>query len=165
MTVLGFRCCASFPLVVASGGYSLAVMCRLLIAGASLVTSTGSRCAGISSCGTWAQWLWVMGFVVLEHEESSQIWDWTHVPCIGRQILYHWAPREAPSLSSRQHGRHQSSMHLELYVTHSESFKSLLEAPCTRFKIDRSSLLMDTGLTAQLLQTYIQFTFNNALAC
>ena len=26
---------------------------------------------------------------------SSQLRDWTHI-CIGRQILYHWATREAP---------------------------------------------------------------------
>ena len=26
---------------------------------------------------------------------SSQPRDWTHVSCIGTQILYHWAPREA----------------------------------------------------------------------
>ena len=26
---------------------------------------------------------------------SSQPRDWTHVPCIGRQILYHWATWEA----------------------------------------------------------------------
>ena len=29
---------------------------------------------------------------------SSQIRDWTHVSCIGRRILYHWATREAPPL-------------------------------------------------------------------
>jgi len=28
---------------------------------------------------------------------SSQPRDWTHVSCIGRQILYHWATREARS--------------------------------------------------------------------
>ena len=28
--------------------------------------------------------------------ESAQIRDWTHVSCIGRWILYHWAIREAP---------------------------------------------------------------------
>ena len=27
--------------------------------------------------------------------ESSQSRDWTHVFCVGRQILYHWATREA----------------------------------------------------------------------
>ena len=27
--------------------------------------------------------------------ESSRTKDWTHVSCMGRQILYHWATREA----------------------------------------------------------------------
>ena len=27
--------------------------------------------------------------------ESSRLRGWTHVSCIGGQILYHWAPREA----------------------------------------------------------------------
>ena len=27
---------------------------------------------------------------------SSQSRDWTHVSCVGRQILYHWVTREAP---------------------------------------------------------------------
>ena len=30
------------------------------------------------------------------HVGSSQIRDWTRVSCIGRQVLYHWATREAP---------------------------------------------------------------------
>ena len=37
-----------------------------------------------------------MGFAVLRHVGSSWIRDWTYVPCSGRQILYHWATREAP---------------------------------------------------------------------
>ena len=28
---------------------------------------------------------------------SSLTRDWTHVPCIGRLILYHWTTREVPS--------------------------------------------------------------------
>ena len=43
LAVLGLHCCKGFSLVVASEGYSLAVVCRLLIAVASLVWSTGSR--------------------------------------------------------------------------------------------------------------------------
>ena len=56
-------------------------------------------CTGFSSCGFWA----------LEHRFSScgaglscsvahgilPNRDWTHVCCIGRWILYHWATREA----------------------------------------------------------------------
>ena len=37
LAVLGFRCCVGFSLIVASGGYSLVVVLRLLIAMVSLV--------------------------------------------------------------------------------------------------------------------------------
>ena len=37
MAVLGFHCCASFFLVVASTDYSVVVVCGLLVAVASLV--------------------------------------------------------------------------------------------------------------------------------
>ena len=46
--------CVGFSLVAASGGYSLVAMCRLLIVVAPL-WSMGSRGAGFSSCGVWAQ--------------------------------------------------------------------------------------------------------------
>ena len=49
----------------------------------------GSRMHGLSSCGG-------MGLVAPQHVESSQTRDQTHVPCIGRQILYHWTTREFP---------------------------------------------------------------------
>ena len=35
-----------------------------------------------------------MGLLVLNHVESSQIKDRTQAPCIGRQILIHWATKE-----------------------------------------------------------------------
>ena len=33
---------------------------------------------------------------------SSWFMYWTQGPCIGRQILYHWATREAPKYSARE---------------------------------------------------------------
>ena len=42
-----------------------------------------------------AQYLWCMGLVPLWHMGSCWIRDRTCVPCIGRQILYYYAPREA----------------------------------------------------------------------
>ena len=36
-----------------------------------------------------------MRLVALWYVESSRTRDWTHVSCIGRQILYPWATREA----------------------------------------------------------------------
>ena len=75
-----------------------------------------SHCSGLSYCraqtpGTWAsvaaapgaraqaQWLWIMGSVAPWHVGSSQIRDQTHVSCIGRRILYHWAPEKPGFLS------------------------------------------------------------------
>ena len=72
-----------------------------------------SHCCGIScyrtqALGMWAsvveahgqQWwllgskVWHMSLAAWQHIESSQTRDSTPVPCIGRQILYHWAIRE-----------------------------------------------------------------------
>ena len=89
--MLGLHCYTGFSLVVVNGGYSLAVMCRLLIAVASLVGSMGS--------GVWsvqAQQLWPESLAALRHVGSSQTKDQTCVPCIGRQILNHWT-RDVPT--------------------------------------------------------------------
>ena len=42
--------------------------------------------------------LWCLGLAASWHVESSQIKDWTHVSCIGRQSLYHWANKGSPRL-------------------------------------------------------------------
>ena len=55
--------------------------------GLLLLWSTGFRRAGFSK-------LWFLGLTALQHVESSQTRDGTHVPCIGRQILSHWTTRE-----------------------------------------------------------------------
>ena len=61
LAALGLRCCMrAFSSCVKRGLLFIAV-CGLLIAVASLLRSTGSRCAGFSSCGTWAQQLWLAG--------------------------------------------------------------------------------------------------------
>ena len=84
-------------LVSASGGYS-----SLQCTGISLwwwlllLRSTGSRCAGFSSCGTRAQQLWHTGLVPQWHVGSSWTRARTRVPCISRRILNHCATREAP---------------------------------------------------------------------
>ena len=109
--MLGLCCCIGFSLVVASGGYSL-VIDRLLIAVASLVAKHRLRGVGASvvvalGLSNWGSpealehrldHLWCLGLVALWHVESSQTRDWTHVPCICRWILYHWATQEAPLL-------------------------------------------------------------------
>ena len=97
---LCYHCCEGFALVVASTGPSGCTVCRLLIAVASPVQSMGSGHSGFSSCSSQAgssvqaQQL-CTGLVAPPHVGSSQIRAWTHVRCIGRWILYHWATREA----------------------------------------------------------------------
>ena len=49
---------------------------------------------GFSNCGAWAQLLRCINLVALRHVGSSWTRDQTCVPCIGRQILIHWATRE-----------------------------------------------------------------------
>ena len=84
---------AGFSLAVASRGYSQVAGLGLLNAVASLSEhrlgcSWASAVAahGRSSCGTRAA----------QHVDSSRTRDGTRVSCIGRQILYHRATREAP---------------------------------------------------------------------
>ena len=107
LSAMGLRGCTSFSLVVESEGYSLVAVPRLLVAVASLVvghrpedtwTSVLTAC-GLSSCGFWAlghrpNKLRLTGLLALWHVRSSWTRDWTRVSCIGRQVLYYWAPRE-----------------------------------------------------------------------
>ena len=84
-------------------------------AGSSLLWS-GPRGGGSSGCGAWAlgrvdfsscgsraqaHWLQHTGVVAPQHVGSSWIRNRTYVSCIGRWILYHWATREACTLSFR----------------------------------------------------------------
>ena len=82
-------CWMGFSLVAASTGYSLVAVCRLLIAVSSLAVEHRLQ-------GMRAKELWHVGSVVPRHVGSFWIRDWTRVPCIGRQILYHWATGEPP---------------------------------------------------------------------
>ena len=93
-------------LVVASGGYSLLRCTCFSLRWLLLLRITVSRCAGSSSCGTWAQqlWfagsgaqvlqLWCTGLVAPRNVRSSRTRVRTRVPCIGRWILNHCATRE-----------------------------------------------------------------------
>ena len=49
--------------VAASGGYSSLWCAGFSLRWILLLRSTGSRCTGFSSCGTWAQQLWCTGLV------------------------------------------------------------------------------------------------------
>ena len=72
-------------------------------------------CAVFSCCRAWAlglqqlqlpssrahsQWLWHTGLLASRHVGSFRTRDRTHVSCISRWILYHWAAREAPEWCS-----------------------------------------------------------------
>ena len=87
-------------LVAASRGYSSLRCMGFSLQWLLLLRSTGSRCVGFSSCGTWAQQLWRTGLVAPRHVGYSRTRDWTRVPCIGRRILNHCATREVPDYFS-----------------------------------------------------------------
>ena len=98
---------AGFSLVAASRGYSSLRCAGFSLRWLLLLRSTSSRHAGFSSCGTWAQQLWLAGSRV----QAQQLWrtglvatrhvgsSWTRaricVPSIGRWIRNHCATREA----------------------------------------------------------------------
>ena len=48
LALLGLRCCTGFPLIAASGGYSLVAVCGLLIVVASIVAEHGLQGAQAS---------------------------------------------------------------------------------------------------------------------
>ena len=53
---------------------------------------------GLSTWGSWALEHRLnsgVGLVALWHVESFWITGWTHIFCIGKQMLYHWDTREA----------------------------------------------------------------------
>ena len=110
MTVLGLCCCVNCPPAAESRGYSIAVVCGLLTAASSLFAERGLQgtqasiaACGLSICGSRAREHGLnscdAGFSCSTHVGSSWIRDGTHVSCSGRQILYHWATREAPDIS------------------------------------------------------------------
>ena len=93
MAVLGLRFCArAFSSCGNWGPLFIALRGPLTIA-ASLVAEHRLQTLRLSN-------LWLTGLVTPWHVGSSQTRAQTHVPCISRQILNHWATREAPKLSS-----------------------------------------------------------------
>ena len=109
LTALGLRCCARAFSSCGERGLLFVVVLGLLIAVASLVAEHGLQVHGFSSCGSWAQQLWLAGsrvqaqqlwrtgLVAPRHVGSSRTRVQTLVPCIGRRILNHCATREAHS--------------------------------------------------------------------
>ena len=58
---LGLLLHAGFSLVAAGGGYSLLWCAGFSLWWLLLLWSKDSRREGFSSCGTWAQYLWLLG--------------------------------------------------------------------------------------------------------
>ena len=92
--MLGLCCCTGSPLVAESGGLSLVAAHRLLTVAASLVAELGSRVHGLQELRLLGlehrlSGLWHMGLVVLQPVGSSRTRGRTHIPYIGRQIIYH----------------------------------------------------------------------------
>ena len=77
-----------FSLVVTSRGYSLWCV-GFSLWWLLLLWSVGSRTWGL-------QQLWHMGLVAQWHAGPSWTWNWTPVPCIGRQVINQWITREVP---------------------------------------------------------------------
>ena len=65
--------------------------------------SLGFRSCSLQAPYGGAQKLWCVGLVAPKHMGSSPIRDQTHVPSIGRWILYHWPTRDVPSFLSPPH--------------------------------------------------------------
>ena len=109
LAALGLRCCTWAFSSAASRGYSSLRCVGFSLQWLLLLQSTGSRHSGFRICDTWAQQLWLMGsgaqaqqlwcpdLVVPWHVGSSWTRDGTHVPCIGRRILNHYATKEVPA--------------------------------------------------------------------
>ena len=101
-----FVAAQGLSLVAASGGHSSLRCMGFSLRWLLLLWSTGSRCAGFTSCSTWAprlwlvgssaqaQQLWHTGLAAPWHVGSSRTRDQTCVPCIGRQVLNHCSTRE-----------------------------------------------------------------------
>ena len=64
-----------------------------------------------------AQELWHMGLVAPQHVGSSRTKNRTHVFCIGRQILYHWATRKTKKVIwNWKHAAQENSCGLNDYL-------------------------------------------------
>ena len=91
-------------LVAKSRGYSLVVVCRLLVSVAFL-WNMGSRHMGFSSCSTWAQQLWLTGpqnvqaLVVVPSRLSSGVW--AQVPCSMQNLPGPGIEPMSPALAGR----------------------------------------------------------------
>lgn len=90
LVVLGLVAMLGLSLVAMSGGHS-----SLRCVGFSLQYFPCCRAQGLGHEVSVAV---VRGSVALQHVESSQTRDRTHVPRLGRQTLNHWTPGKSQIL-------------------------------------------------------------------
>ena len=98
-------CCwagGRFSVLIASGGYS-ALQCMSVSLRLGGISVAGHRLQGhglqqlqLLGSRVQAKQLWHTGLVAQRHLGSSQTRDQTHVPCIGRWILFHCTTSEVP---------------------------------------------------------------------
>ena len=99
--MLGLSCCSGSSPVAVPG---LLIVLASLVAEhglsgkwASVIKSRGlgtRGSQGLPGSRAQARLLWRLGLVATQHVGFSRIRDGTHVSCISRWILYHWAIRE-----------------------------------------------------------------------
>ena len=84
-----FRICCKAGLVVLNSFLVVVVTnsCLTLLWPHGLWSPPGSSVSGISLAR-------ILEWIAISFSRSSQPRDWTHIPCIGRQILYGWATWE-----------------------------------------------------------------------
>ena len=99
LAALGLCCCAWAFSSCGERGLLFVVVCRLLIAVASLVAENGVQAHGLqqlwlAGSRAQAQQLWLTVLVAPRHVGSSRTRDGNCVPCIGRRILNHCTTSE-----------------------------------------------------------------------
>ena len=96
LVALGLRCCVQVFSSCCEQGLLFTGVRELLTAATSFVAKHRLQVQSFSSCGAWAQLLLGMWNPLGSRQEPSGIKVETHVPCIDRRILNHWAPQGSP---------------------------------------------------------------------
>ena len=97
MKTSAFWCCIMFILFLRLENYGNTLLLLFNCYIQFFVTSWTVACQAVHGflC-PWISQARILEWLVISFSvSSSQIRDWNHVSCIGRQILYHWATREA----------------------------------------------------------------------
>ena len=95
--------CMGFSLVVASGGYSSLRCVGFSLQWLLLLQSMGSRRTGFSSCGAWAQQLWLVGSREHRHQQLCLAGSRVQAQYVWRMGLV--APRHVGSSQTRAQTR------------------------------------------------------------